>query len=197
MSNIIFGPAQDRPLRNSMKYKHVEGQERKQMRWADFDYSAQGVYFVTIVTQHRTCLFGDVVGDEMVLNAAGQMVMDVYNGLETDSAKCMDIVVMPNHVHFLLYLSHTGKMKLPGFVRDFKSLTTCEYCKGVADGGWPPFMGHLWQRSYWDDIVWNDRMFEFVRRYIALNPSRWKRDAINDDHGSDTDHIVAHLKSLR
>ncbi len=180
-----------------MKYKHVEGQGRKQMRWAAFDYSAQGVYFVTIVTQDRACLFGDVVEEEMVLSAAGQMVMDVYHGLETDNAQCMDIVVMPNHVHFLLYLLHAGSMTLPDFVRDFKSLTTCGYCKGVADCGWPPFMGHLWQRSYWDDIVWNDRMFEFVRRYIALNPSRWTQDAINDAHGSETDHIVAHLKSLR
>ena len=180
-----------------MKYKHVEGQEGKQMRWLDFDYSAQGVYFVTIVTQGRACLFGDVVDDEMSLNAAGRMVMDVYHGLETDHAQCMDVVVMPNHVHFLLYLSQSGNVTLSDFVRNFKSLTTREYCKGVSDCGWLPFAGHLWQRSYWDDIVWNGRMFEFVRRYIYLNPSRWMHDAINDSHVPATDHILAHLKSLR
>ena len=180
-----------------MKYKHVDGQERKQMRWADFDYSSQGCYFVTIVTHGRACLFGDVVGDEMSLNAAGQMVMDVYHGLETVHAQCMDVVVMPNHVHFLFYLSQSGNVTLSDFVRNFKSLTTREYCKGVSNYGWPPFDGHLWQRSYWDDIVWNGRMLEFVRRYIYLNPSRWSHDAINDSHGPETDHILAHLKSLR
>ena len=180
-----------------MKYEHIYGQERKQMRWFDFDYESQGVYFVTVVTYRRACLFGKVVNGEMILNEAGSMILAQYNEMECCTVQCMDVVVMPNHIHFMVYIPHDGASSLPVIMKDFKSTTTMLYCRGVKDKGWQPFYRHLWQRSYWDDIVWNGRMFEFIRRYIYLNPQRWDKDAINDDHGADLDDINACLKKLK
>ncbi len=33
----------------------------------------------------------------------------------------------------------------------------------------------VWQRSYWDRIVRNERSLAYIRRYIHNNPARWNR----------------------
>ncbi len=37
-----------------------EKHHRRSIRWKDYDYSRCGAYFVTVCTQERLCLFGDV-----------------------------------------------------------------------------------------------------------------------------------------
>lgn len=49
-------------------------QKRKHLRLPEYDYAQEGVYFVTICTKGKVCLFGDVVKKAMVLNEAGRMV---------------------------------------------------------------------------------------------------------------------------
>ena len=46
---------------------------RRSMRLRGYDYGHAGAYFVTICTQGRACLFGDVVDGVMHLNEAGRM----------------------------------------------------------------------------------------------------------------------------
>ena len=182
-----------------MKYEHVYGQERKRMRWATFDYSSQAVYFVTVVTKNRTCLFGDVVDGEMLLNDAGRMIQEQYLHLEQsmDGLECMDFVVMPNHFHALVDINKESIIDLPLVMKNFKGITTNLYSKGVKDYGWSRYDGTLWQKGYWDDIVWNRRMFEFIQHYIYLNPSRWNRDRVNVNHDPETDDIRGALDKLR
>ena len=77
------------------------------MRLADFDYSEHGAYFVTICTQNRVALFGSVVGDEMRSNAAGRMIEQWWAKLPGKFAhvEIDEFVVMPNHVHGLLFIN--------------------------------------------------------------------------------------------
>ena len=77
---------------------------RKSIRLKEYDYSQPGAYFVTICTQNRLCLFGDVVNAEMVLNDPGRMVWqwweelnNKFPNMETDAG-----MVMPNHFHGIL-----------------------------------------------------------------------------------------------
>ncbi|MEK7214475.1 MAG: transposase, partial [Chloroflexota bacterium] len=44
---------------------------RQSIRLQGYDYSQPGVYFVTIVTRDRQCLFGEIVEGAMKLNDAG------------------------------------------------------------------------------------------------------------------------------
>ena len=55
--------------------------DRQSMRLKAYDYSKAGAYFVTIVTKDRLCLFGDVIDDEMDVNGAGAMVLEVWEEL--------------------------------------------------------------------------------------------------------------------
>ena len=172
---------------------------RKAMRMRQFDYSSQGAYFVTIVTNNRLNLFGRVEDEEMKQNEAGTMVAKEYEALEQlfEGMGCLDYVVMPNHFHCLIYLDKDKGITLPEIIAHFKSVTTHKYILGVKANGWQRFDQKLWQRNYWDDIIFNGLQFEMVQRYILLNPSRWNKDAINENHDSDVDHIVKRIKELR
>ncbi len=74
---------------------------RRSIRLQRYDYSQAGAYFITICTQDRACLFGEVVDGDMRLNDAGRMTerwwleLDrKFRWVETD-----EYVVMPNHFH--------------------------------------------------------------------------------------------------
>lgn len=84
-----------------------ERHHRQSVRLRGFDYSSAGAYFITLCTQHRTCLFGDIADGVMVLNSAGQMVdawwialNQKFLGIQTDES-----VVMPNHFHGIIIIN--------------------------------------------------------------------------------------------
>lgn len=51
---------------------------RRSIRLADYDYSAEGGYFITIVTQGRVCLFGDVINGVVHLIDYGKIVWEEW-----------------------------------------------------------------------------------------------------------------------
>jgi putative transposase len=46
----------------------------RSIRLKGYDYSQSGLYFITICTQNRACLFGKIENGVMILNDAGRMV---------------------------------------------------------------------------------------------------------------------------
>ena len=47
---------------------------RRSIRLKGYDYSQQGLYFITICTQHRSHIFGKIENGKMVLNEFGEIV---------------------------------------------------------------------------------------------------------------------------
>ena len=80
------------------------------IRLPGYDYAQTGAYFVTICTNNRECLFGDVVDGVMVLNAAGKMIQQVWAEipLHVPNADIDAFVVMPNHIHGIIVLTNAG-----------------------------------------------------------------------------------------
>jgi REP element-mobilizing transposase RayT len=179
---------------------------RHSIRLPAYDYARPGAYFLTICTQNRECVFGEVIQGQMVLNGRGQMVESVWHQLP-QHYPCVEIdtfVVMPNHVHGIIVLVgagpracpntgrprvHSGRpqgvapttMSLPDVVHRFKSLTTARYRTGVLQDGWQPFPGRLWQRNYYEHVIRDERELNRVRQYIINNPARWEDDVENPD----------------
>ena len=63
-------------------------------------------YFVTIVTQGRVCLFGDVLNGKMVLNDLGKIADECWRAIPEHFAN-VDLgahIVMPNHVHGIIVI---------------------------------------------------------------------------------------------
>jgi REP element-mobilizing transposase RayT len=162
---------------------------RRDTRLPGWNYRLPGPYAITMCTQHRACLFGEVRDGQMVNNAIGIMVQDVW----CDMAREFPMIaldaffVMPNHVHAIVLLDDRDierKPELGTIVQRFKSITTSRYINGVWEQGWPPFDGRLWQRNYYEHIVRDDRDLDRCRAYIEANRGNWHNDRDNVLHGS-------------
>ena len=80
---------------------------RRSIRLQGYDYSRSGAYYVTLCTQDRACLFGEIVNGDMQVNDAGCMVTDAWYSLP-DRFPTIDLdafVVMPNHVHGIIVIT--------------------------------------------------------------------------------------------
>jgi REP-associated tyrosine transposase len=87
---------------------------RRSIRLQGYNYAQAGAYFVTICTQNRECLFGEVVDGAMILNDAGRMVEAIWDRLP-DRFPFIELDqfgVMPNHVHGIIVL--TGRRPTSG-----------------------------------------------------------------------------------
>ena len=81
---------------------------RRSIRLKHYDYSREGYYFITIVTQNREHLFGEIVEGEMVLNEGGRMIEKWYIKLEEKFQNICnhEMVIMPNHIHFIIEIKY-------------------------------------------------------------------------------------------
>ena len=77
---------------------------RKSIRLKGYDYSKPGAYFITICTQTRACLFGEIINGKIVLNGAGIMVGNEWVDLPNRFANIQlnEYIIMPNHFHAIL-----------------------------------------------------------------------------------------------
>ena len=163
---------------------------RKSIRLKNYDYSDNGYYFVTICTQNREKLFGEIVGatlsgrpnnpDKIVTKWLLKLA-NKFNDIKIDK-----YIVMPNHVHFIIKRTgeHTGSSgdhrgsPLRDIIGWFKTMTTNEYISGVKDGRFMPFKGHLWQRNYYEHIIRNYDDYLNIAEYIQNNPLKWEKDKL-------------------
>ena len=79
---------------------------RRSIRLKGYDYSQPGAYFVTLCTRDRARLFGQVVGDDMVLNDPGRMVQAIWESIPQrfPTIELDTYVVMPNHFHAIVVI---------------------------------------------------------------------------------------------
>ena len=87
--------------------KHKGLPQRKSIRLKGYDYSKAGLYFITICTQNRACLFGNIVNGEMILNDAGEMIETEWLNLKNrfPNIELHEYVTMPNHFHGILEIT--------------------------------------------------------------------------------------------
>ena len=135
--------------------------ERKPNRLCEYDYSQNGAYFVTICTQDRRKSLSSIVGDDAhIVPKPYGMIAEKYIRNVPEIQK---YVIMPNHIHILILLDN-GSMwasiptnKIASIVRSIKVLTTKEIGKSI------------FQRSYYDHIIRNQRDFDEIWEYIENN----------------------------
>ncbi len=173
--------------------------DRVSIRLKGFDYSSAASYFTTICTQNRQCLFGEIESGAMIVNPAGQMIIDEWWEIRSrfTSVQLEKFVVMPNHFHGILSILPAaegssvgivdvgvptkGTPTLGEIIGAFKSITTNRYIDGVNNHDWEPFNRRLWQRNYYEHIIRDDRSFDILQSYIQDNPLRWKIDQLHPD----------------
>jgi len=121
-----------------MKY-NPDIHHRRSIRLRGYDYSKNGMYFVTICTQARLRLFGDIADGKMQLNDAGKMVRATwdeipahYCGIEIDQ-----FTVMPNHIHGIIKIVGAGPRACPSTNPVGATPCGCPTTPGQAQGPAP------------------------------------------------------------
>ncbi len=173
---------------------------RKSIRLAEYDYSQEGAYFVTICTHGRKCLFGKIADGCMELTEPGRIVTEEIEKTEAlrPGVVIDTYVVMPNHVHLIVVLCGDetrfgdtsrrvptggrafGKPQagsLPAVIAAIKSAATRRINLSPGYDGGP-----VWQGRYYEHIIRNGASYGEIRRYIMENPENWSRDENNPDN---------------
>lgn len=150
--------------------------KRKPNRLKGFDYSTNGAYFVTICTKDRKCILSKIVGEGLCALPQNKLtpigieveksikyINNNYNNILIDK-----YIIMPNHIHLIVVLNSKsggrGNPPLQNVIGQFKSFTTKQYGK------------QLWQRSYHDHIIRDEKDYLNICEYINSNALKWKDD---------------------
>ena len=165
---------------------------RKPNRLKLYNYSDNGAYFITICVKDRCQILSQItVGDgvpdvpQNTLTKYGKIVekylnqMSIfYNDINVDK-----YVIMPNHIHFILFVSNyqnhhddgTSRTPSPTNSTVAKFISTLKrFCN-------KEFGENIWQRSSHDHIIRNDKDYSAIWEYIDTNVLRWEKDCFYDN----------------
>ena len=167
-------------LYNKKVYTHtMKTPQRKSLRLKHYDYTQNGFYFITICIQHKTCLLGEIINKKMIRNEAGSMLHTLWHEIPYyyEGFKVHEFVVMPNHIHGIIEIV-SQELSLSDVLQRFKTLTTNRYIHGVKHHHWIRFDKQLWQRSYYEHIIRDEKKLEEIQTYIINNPINWDKDSL-------------------
>ena len=116
---------------------------RRSIRLKGYDYSADGLYFITICTKDRNHYFGRVIDGKMVLNERGQIVKNEWLNtinVRKDEVILHEYIIMPNHFHAIIEIcrrgvSHTPQIHTPQSNTPDDGLTSNNVVCDVTNNG--------------------------------------------------------------
>lgn len=172
-------------------------------RRPDWDYSANGYYFVTFVTANRKAYFGKIKSGKMHLNPFGQIALHHWNkSFEIrHELFCDEFVIMPNHIHAILVIDNPIKLddsssdsnknygvaerkpkSISSFMAGYKSavLNAIDDYIDKNELKIPKFnrKNPLWLSNYHDHIIRNMEEYQRIKIYIQNNPKNWVDDSL-------------------
>ncbi|NEP55495.1 MAG: transposase [Symploca sp. SIO2G7] len=156
---------------------------RRSIRLPEYDYTQPGAYFITTCSWQRQCLFGDINYGQIQLSRYGEVVKfnwfnltRVYPHVNLDA-----FVIMPNHLHGIIVLTEHGKLNtsrkrhgLPEIVRGLKTFSARRINQLRNQRGIP-----IWQRGYYEKVIYNEQSLQNIREYIVNNPLGWEKDEMH------------------
>jgi len=134
------------------------------------DYTSVGFYMITILTASRSPLFGTFQNKIVKLSPIGETVKRRWHEIPSHRPELepSDLVIMPDHMHGILYVKEKLQKPVGDIVRGFKSGVTSEIRKTKGDS-----QLKIWEESYHDRIIMNSDTLREERRYISDNPRRY------------------------
>ena len=150
--------------------------KRKPNRLKGYDYSSNGVYFITICTDNRKCILSEIVGADTIrpcinrLTEYGEIVKNSIENISKKYKNCLVdyYVIMPNHIHLLISINnHSGRMiSAPTVIGQLKRYVSKE-CS------FP-----IWQKGFYDHIIRDEEDYINKAEYIINNPLKWNEDEL-------------------
>ena len=118
----------------------------------------------------RQRILSTIVKGRVVVSDAGRIVEEVWRSIPFHNigVSIDAFVMMPDHVHGIVVIHESGTT-LGDVVGRFKAASTRDInrARGRRDE-------HIWQRSYYERMIRDQREWDATVRYIAMNPLRWR-----------------------
>ena len=147
---------------------HLEFIYRKSPRISNFDYSKPNYYFITICTDHKNCIFGNAGN----MNQYGMIVKNCIDNISKFYPQVIvdKYVIMPNHIHMILVIQSVENLTpVTNIIGQFKMSVSKEIRKLNPEC-------KVWQRSFHDHIIRNEKSYQKIWEYIENNPLKWEED---------------------
>ena len=144
---------------------------RKNPRMKQIDYTSVNYYFITICTKDRKCIFGKPGHLDRLGQLAEQGLRS--SALHFPGTRIDKYIIMPNHIHAIVVIEKKGT-NLSALVGQYKSFVTREihkFCPGMS----------VWQSSFHDHVIRNQKEYEKIWLYIDANPANWEKDCFFTD----------------
>ena len=174
------------------KNKRFAGEKKPSMkrRLVGHDYTRRGIYLLTMAVEGRRPLFGRVYGSSddarIELSELGCAVRDEWFNIPNyhPEVKPLDLQMMPDHLHGIIYISEPLSQGLSGVVRGFKTGCGRAYRRLVVPSssvatqsrqtpsGSHPEHGLLFEPGYNDLLLRNSEEYQRWKHYLRDNPRR-------------------------
>ena len=155
---------------------------RKPTRLKGYDYSTPGAYFITICTNKKLHLFGEIKKEEMHLNDLGKIVQQEILKIESHYTDILldKYAIMPNHLHMIIRILEaeginpfpTKRHDIPNIIGKFKAGVT----RTVGNAFMHSANTSIWQPSYNDHIICVEIDYIKIWEYIDTNVLKWNND---------------------
>lgn len=157
---------------------------------ADFHDYGEGCYFITICTEGKRHYFGEIRNGEMFLSEIGRYATFRLESINEHHpyAIVQISVVMPNHIHAIIYISpnlNGGRITFrdPNMAYPLKrsplAVIIGNYKQSVTMFAKKHNIEFGWQRSYHDHIIRGANDGNNIAAYIENNVSKWADDCFH------------------
>lgn len=153
----------ERSILNNIYFK------RKNPRLKDYDYTLSGYYFITICTKEKKHYFGEISNGIMQYKDIGKIanefikkIDDIYKSIKLDK-----YIIMPNHIHMIIIVEETS-IQISRVIKQYKGYIT----KQIKEP--------IWQKSYYDHVIRNEKDYLRIWKYIDENILKWELDKYYD-----------------
>ncbi len=164
--------------------------KRKPTRLRNYDYNTAGAYFITICTKDRRCILSDIsVGaihesPVLKLKKYGKIADKTIQALsERYKIEIPKYVIMPNHIHMLVVITDAeilraireSPLRARSVISKVIGYMKMNISKGIHKISPDE---HIWQRSFHDHIIRDQKDYERIWTYIDINPHKWEQDCL-------------------
>lgn len=141
------------------------------VRLRGHDYHGKGFYFVTLTTSRRIHWFSSIVGGQVVLKPAGDLLLQAWQKipLEDPAYELGVTAVMPDHFHAIIICNGSPKYALGTHMNRMKGRVLHALRKQDNQPGLS-----VWENGFYDYVSLDSKMLAAFRHYIVENPARWQ-----------------------
>ena len=160
--------------------------KRKKIRLNQNLYCGDYVYFITICSYSKKSYFGEIKDGKIHLNKIGEIIEHKIINLPKFFDCMIDkYVIMPNHIHFLISENVVSISKImSSFKRhcfqEIKNLINTGDIRSPLQED-ITLNNKIWQKSFYDRIIRNQKEYDLFWQYIDENPLRWELDSLNPE----------------